>query len=353
MYKKIFCNFLGLILLITASAILALAQVNGGMDGGFQERFFQIKRKQLGPELGVSQQIVDQLLQIEQRYQARRKKLFRDSKVDFQHLMQALSQSSPPDQQVKAILDNIKRNQQEKENLQQRQAQEEEKLLTPVQEARKIMYQKRLLREARSIKRKGQGGTAPMVPPSGPREIQVARKTVSDKDSADVYQEKESTINVQQTQLETALRVQKQTVVQLLQIRQRYRPLRQQLILDAKNEFNRLEQVMRQPNPSNPEVKDILAKIKKKEQEMQDLKQREDDDELAILTPVQQGRYLMFLISMRHQTVKEPRSLGSPRNGGLGTKPAGNAGTWQTPASPPGVPAEPTRPTNRTFTPPR
>ena len=51
MYKKIFCSFLGLILAITASPTLAPAQVSGGMDGGFQERFSQIKRRQLGPEL--------------------------------------------------------------------------------------------------------------------------------------------------------------------------------------------------------------------------------------------------------------------------------------------------------------
>lgn len=325
MFKKIFCNFLGLILAITASASWAPAQVNGGMDGSFRERFFQIKRRQLGPELGVSQQIVDRLLQIEQRYQALRQKLFRDSKADFQHLMQALSQPSPGEQEVKTLLDNIKRNQREKQNLQLRQAQEEEKLLTPVQEARKIMYQKRLLREARTIKRKGLRETAPLVPPSGSREIQVSRKTVSDKGSAGAYQEKESTLEGQQPQLVSALGVNQQTVVQLLQIKERYRPLRQQLIEEAKNEFNRLEQVMRQPNPSSLEVKKILDNIKKKEQGMQDLKQRQDEEEVALLTPVQQGRYLMFLISLRHQTVKEPRSLGPPANGGFGTKPAGNA----------------------------
>ena len=182
--------------------------------------------------------------------------------------MQALSQPSPGEQEVKRALDSIKRNQQEKQNLQQRQAQEEEKLLTPVQEARKIMYQKRLLREARTIKRRGQGETAPIVPPSGSREIQVSRKTASDKGSSGAYQEKESTLEGQKPQLVTALGVNQQTVVQLLEIRQRYRPLRQQLIGEAKNELTRLEQVMRQPNPANQEVKNILANIKKKEPEM-------------------------------------------------------------------------------------
>ena len=37
---------------------------------------------------------------------------------------------------------------------------------------------------------------------------------------------------------------------------------------------------------------------------------------MALLTPVQQGCYLMFLISLRHQTVKETRNLGPHENGG-------------------------------------
>lgn len=353
MYKKIFCNFLGLILAITASATLTSAQISREMDGSFQERFSQIKRKQLGPELGVSQQVVEQLLQIEQRYQALRQKLFRDSKADFQHLLQTMSQPSPSDQEAKAILANIKRHQQEKQNLQERQGQEEEKLLTPVQMARKIMYQKRLLQEARSIKRKGSGQTTPLVPPSGPREVQVSQKTGSVQGFTDTYQEKELTVDGQQAQLETALRVNKQTVAQLLQIRQRYRPLRQQLIGDAKNEFNRLEQVMRQPNPSNQEVKNILANIKKKEQEMQDLKQRQDDEELAILTPVQQGRYLVFLIGQRHQTAQDPRKLGPPAAAEVGAKPPRNGGIGLAPARQPGSPAEIMRPADRTLAPPR
>jgi Spy/CpxP family protein refolding chaperone len=337
MYKKIFSSFLGLILAITASATLAPAQVHTGRDGSFQKQFSQIKRRQLGPELGVSQQTVDRLLEIEQRYQALRRKLFRDAQADFQHLMQTLSQPSPSEPKVKSILNNIKRCQQEKENLQIRQAQEEERLLTPVQEARKIMYQKKLLREARSIKRGGLGKTRPLPPPSGPREIQVSRKTAGVQDSSGAYQERESTISGQQAQLVTALGVNQQTVVQLLQIRERYRPLRQQLIGEAKNEFNRLEQVMRQPNPASQEVKNILANIKKKEQAMQDLKQRQDDEEVAILTPVQQGRYLMYLISLRHQTAKEPRSLGPPGNRGIGTKPAGNTAPGGfIPSRPPG-----------------
>lgn len=321
MFKKKFRNLLGLILALTVSATLALPPDAGG-TGGFQEQFLQIKRKQLGPELGVSQQTVDRLLQIEQHYQATRRKLFRESRADFQRLRQAISRPSPSNQEVEKILGDIKRNLQESQELHQRQIQEEQKLLTPVQLARNILYHKKLLREARSIKGKSSRQTAPLTPPSGPRE--VSRKTGNDKDIADAYHEKESTLMGQQAQLVKALGVNQQTVGRLIQIRQRYRPLRQQLITEAKNEFQRLEQVMRQRQPSNQEVKNILANIKKKEQEMQGLKQRQDEEEMAILNPVQQARYLMFLITLRQQMVRGPRSQGLPASEGVGTKPAGN-----------------------------
>jgi DNA-binding transcriptional regulator YdaS (Cro superfamily) len=345
MYKKLFCNFLGLILVVTASTALAQGQAYGAKSGGFQEQFFQIKRRQLGPVLGVSQQTVDQLLQIEQRYQAMRQKLFHKSRGDFQHLMQVMSQPSPSDQEVKPILNNIRWSQQEKLDLQHRQGQEEEKLLTPVQMARKIMYQKRLLREARSIKGRDPRATAPLTPPSGPREVQVSRKTRSFIVPSGAYQEKESDISGQQPQLQKALGVKQQTVTQLIEIRDRYRPLRQKLIGEAKEELQRLEQAINQPNPSEPEVKACLNNIRKKEQEMQSVKQRQDEEEMAILSPVQQGRYLVFLISLRHQMVKQPRRLAPPTAGGMGTRPAGNATPGRFPAAPP--PTSPSSPAYR------
>ncbi|MDD2902019.1 MAG: hypothetical protein PHU44_06255 [Syntrophales bacterium] len=338
MSKKNFCNFLGLILAITAAVTLTFSPANGGR-ASFQEQFLEIKRKQLGPELGVSQQTVDQLLQIEQRYQAKRRKLYRDSKADFQRLRQAIYRPSPSAPEVKAILSAIKGKLQESQNLHQQEIQEEGKLLTPVQLARNILYHKKLLREAQNIKGRSSGKTAPFRPPSGSREIQVSRSTGSGQGSGDTYQEKsaypekEAPIMGQQAQLEKSLGVNRQTVVQLLQIRERYNPLRRQLISAAKNEFQQLEEVMRQRNPAEQEVKNILTNIRKKEQEMQALKQRQDEEEMAILTPVQQGRYLMFLIALRQQKGRGPRSHHLPADGGFATRPAGNAPPVRYPAA--------------------
>ncbi len=175
MPKKILCYFLGLILTGIASATWAQAPPGGGMGGGFDNQFQQVKRTQMPQKLGVSQQTVDQLLQIEARYQSRRQQLVQESKGDFQRLMQIMNQPSPSDQEVKAILSDIKRKKIEMEQLQTRQGEEEEALLTPVQQARYIVYLKGLLKEARSVKGgRGQGETMPFTPQT-PREIPVSR----------------------------------------------------------------------------------------------------------------------------------------------------------------------------------
>jgi hypothetical protein len=185
MHKRILGYCLGLILGGMAAAAVALGQPMGqpmgqpigqpgGRGTGFQTRFQEIKRTQMGPALGVNQQTVDQLLQIEARYHPLRQQLIRESKQEFQRLQQIMSRPSPSDQEVKAILDSIKRKQQEMQNLQRRQGDEEDALLTPVQQARYFMYQRSLLREARSIRGGGPGETAPLMP-QGPREIPVSR----------------------------------------------------------------------------------------------------------------------------------------------------------------------------------
>lgn len=180
MSKKILCGFLGLILAGTVMATSVLAQSGGGpgrgggyAGGGFQARFQDIKRQQLGPALGVNQPIVDRLLEIDRRYQPLRQQMINAAKTDFQRLEVALNQPNPSNQEIKSILDSVKGKEREITALKQRQDDEEMAVLSPVQYARYIMYQKNLMREARSIKGGPERG-APMAP-HPPTELPVSR----------------------------------------------------------------------------------------------------------------------------------------------------------------------------------
>ena len=151
-----------------------MGQPGGARGAGFQARFQEIKRTQMGPAVGVNQQTVDQLLQVEQRYKPLRQQLIKESIAEYRRLQQVMAQPSPSEQEVKGILSNIKRKQREMQDLQARQGAEEEALLNPVQQARYLIYQRKMLQEARSVKGGSPGEESPLMP-QGPREIPVSR----------------------------------------------------------------------------------------------------------------------------------------------------------------------------------
>ncbi len=151
----------GLMLALLGSAGLALPQ-QGMRCGGFEHRLLEKKRSQLGPVLGVDQRTVDRLLEIEQRYKPIRHRLIHEMKADLRRLQQIMKQPSPPEPEVRAILAGMRQKRKEMLNLQQRQDEEERACLTPVQQARYLMYIMSLVREARSIR--GGPGKVPFTP---------------------------------------------------------------------------------------------------------------------------------------------------------------------------------------------
>jgi Spy/CpxP family protein refolding chaperone len=132
-------------------------------------------------------------------------------------------------------------------------------------------------------------------------------------DVTDRYQEE-----VKRKKLGPALDVDQRTVNQLLQIDHKYRPLKEKAKQEAVTAFRDLQQVMRHPSPPENQVRAILDKMIKSRRETLNLQQRQLEDEMAILTPVQQARYLMFLMSLRKQMAQEALNL---RSGPKASKP--------------------------------
>ena len=129
----------------------------------------------MGPALGVNQQIVNKLLAIDQRYKPQRHQLISEMKNDWRRLQQVMRQAQPPESEVKTLLGNMRHKRLEMLQLQQRQGDEEMALLTPLQQARYLMYLRSLIKEARSIKQGPRGGPMPTAPGAPPREIPVSR----------------------------------------------------------------------------------------------------------------------------------------------------------------------------------
>jgi hypothetical protein len=131
-------------------------------------------------------------------------------------------------------------------------------------------------------------------------------------------------MNFKRQNLGTALGLDQAKVERLLQIDQKYKSQKRQAIQDAKTAFQQLQQVMSQPNPPEREVAVILDNIMRLRKQKLTLEQQQLQEEKSLLTPVQQARYIMLLMNMRHQIVKEAQRVrNTPQGVPVPPKPTG------------------------------
>jgi hypothetical protein len=131
-------------------------------------------------------------------------------------------------------------------------------------------------------------------------------------------------MNYKRQNLGTALGIDQAKVERLLQVDQKYKSQKRQAIHDAKAAFQQLQQVMSQHNPPEREVATILDNIMRLRKQKLTLEQQQLQEEKSILTPVQQARYIMLLMNMRHQIVKEAQRVrNTPQGVPVPPKPTG------------------------------
>ncbi|MBM4295747.1 MAG: hypothetical protein FJ126_12705 [Deltaproteobacteria bacterium] len=113
---------------------------------------------------------------------------------------------------------------------------------------------------------------------------------------------------IKRSQLGPALGADQRTVDQLLAIEQRYGAMKQQLTREAVEASRQLQQVMQNPQPREEDVRTLLETMVQKKKEIEAVRQRQWDEQKALLTPVQLARYFLY---MQHMT-REARSVRSP-----------------------------------------
>jgi hypothetical protein len=124
--------------------------------------------------------------------------------------------------------------------------------------------------------------------------------------------------------LGAALGIDHNTVERLLAIDQKYRAQKRQAIQNAKKSFQDLQRVMGQPQPGDQEVSSILDNMMRLRKEKLTLEQNQLQEEKSLLTPVQQARYILLLMNMRHQVAKEAQRVRTaPQGVPIPPKPAG------------------------------
>ncbi len=167
------------LLLMLVGAVRPAAAFDPGDPGDPMDQYqADFKRQNLGAALGIDQNTVERLLQIDQKYRAEKRQAVQNARGAFQQLQRVMSQPQPPEQEVAGILDNMMKLRQEKLTLEQKQLQEEKSILTPVQQAKYIMLlmsmRQQVAKEAQRVRSAPQGVPLP-AKPAGPREVPVSR----------------------------------------------------------------------------------------------------------------------------------------------------------------------------------
>ena len=107
-----------------------------------------------------------------------------------------------------------------------------------------------------------------------------------------------------------ALRLERETAAMLASISSKYCETRKNLLRNMRGDLDALRKVLRDKSPDKGKLKEIVGRIKKIKKELADLRYRQMDDEMNLLTPEQQARYLIFKVDFHkemHELIKDVR----------------------------------------------
>jgi len=66
-------------------------------------------------------------------------------------------------------------------------------------------------------------------------------------------------------------------------------------------DVQKLRNLVREPNPSERDLRETVTRIKNRKRNLNDLNNRQMDEELNLLRPDQQARYILFTIDFRRE----------------------------------------------------
>ena len=105
-----------------------------------------------------------------------------------------------------------------------------------------------------------------------------------------------------------ALSLERDTAVKLASVSSRYCETRKGLLRNMRKDIDALRQILGDKSPDEQKLKEIIDRTKKIRKELADLRCRQMDDEMILLTPIQQARYLIFKVDFHremHELIKK------------------------------------------------
>lgn len=118
--------------------------------------------------------------------------------------------------------------------------------------------------------------------------------------------------------LTETLKLDREGAARFFAVDNKYEEGKRRLRQDLHEDIQRLRNLMRDMNPPERELRELLSRIKNRKKDLDDLVQKQTDEELNLLKPEQQARYVLFQIDFQREMqdlIREIREGRLPRPG--------------------------------------
>lgn len=118
--------------------------------------------------------------------------------------------------------------------------------------------------------------------------------------------------------LTEVLKLDKEGAARFFTVNNYYEETKKKAHRDFHEDIQRVRNVLRDMNPPERELRDMVLRLKNRKKEMNDLENKQLEEEMNLLRPEQQARYLLFQIDFRREMddiIREVQGERPPRPG--------------------------------------
>ena len=141
----------------------------------------------------------------------------------------------------------------------------------------------------------------------------------SSKEGKGVYEKTREKIQmIKMLKLTESLKMDRDQSARFFAVDSQYEEAKRRFHREIHEDIQKLRNLIRDTNPPDRELRDIVARIKNRKRDIDELMNKQTEEELNLLKPEQQARYLLFQIDFRREMdnlIREIREGRSSRPG--------------------------------------
>ena len=114
------------------------------------------------------------------------------------------------------------------------------------------------------------------------------------------------------------LKLDRESTARFIAVNNYYEETRKKVHRDFREDIQKVRNLLREMNPPERELKELAVRLKNRKKEMNDLENKQLEEETNLLKPEQQARYFIFQIDFRREMenmIREVQGERSPRPG--------------------------------------